>query len=134
MKERVHHRLLVWKESIELVKDVYEATRKFPTEEMYGLSSQMRRAAVSVPSTIAEGAGRSGSVEFRRFLVIARGSLSELDTQTVIARELDFLRDAGSLDLRIERVFSLLGGLIRSEDKRMRTNRDDNTSPLTPHA
>ena len=133
MKERAHHRLMAWQESIQLVRHVYRVTGTFPKEEMYGLSTQMRRAAVSVPSYIAEGAGRSGSVEFRRFLLIARGSLSELETQTVIARELDFFPGAGSLDLRIERIFSLLGGLIRSTEKRIGTNKDDNASLLTPY-
>ena len=116
MKERVHHRLQVWQESIELVKDVYEATSKFPREEMYGLISQMRRAVVSVPSNIAEGAGRAGHSEFMRFLFIARGSLSELETQIHLARELKLLRpsDTDVLATRLEKVFSLLGGLIRS--------------------
>ena len=116
MKERVHHRLQVWQESIKLVKDVYEATSKFPREEMYGLISQMRRASVSVSSNIAEGAGRASHSEFVRFLFIARGSLSELETQIYLARELKFIRplDTDALDTRINKVFSLLGGLIRS--------------------
>ena len=112
---RVHHDLKVWRESIALVKDVYQITSHFPQQEVFGLVSQMRRAAVSVPSNIAEGAGRAGDSEFARFLMIARGSLSELDTQVVLARELGYLQDSDGIDERIERVFSLLGGLIRAK-------------------
>lgn len=75
-----HKDLNVWKESIQLVIDVYEITQKLPSEEKYGLISQIRRSAVSVPSNISEGVGRSSTKEFIRFLDIANGSLSELET------------------------------------------------------
>jgi four helix bundle protein len=74
--------------AIQLVKLIYTTTASFPKEEMYGLTSQMRRAAVPVPSNIAEGAARGGTREFVQFLTMARGSLSELETQVLIAREL----------------------------------------------
>jgi len=77
---RPHYNLTAWKESMALVKAVYLASQSFPKEEIYGLTSQMRRAAVSVPSNLAEGAARSGQREFAHFLSIARGSLSELET------------------------------------------------------
>jgi len=72
-----------------LVSGVYQITRSFPKEELYGLTSQMRRAAVSIPSNLAEGAARTGQKEFAQFLSIAKGSLSELETQLLIAADLD---------------------------------------------
>lgn len=109
---RKHHRLLVWKESIELVKQVYELSSHYPKDELYGLTSQMRRAVVSVPSNIAEGAARDSSAEFVRFLIISRGSLSELETQLLIAKELGYYYDDKVLG-QIEKVFALIGGLIK---------------------
>jgi four helix bundle protein len=82
--------LLVWQRSMELTLEVYRCTQGFPREEVYGLTSQMRRSAVSIPSNIAEGQGRGSDREFSRFLDIARGSLCELQTQLEIARSLDF--------------------------------------------
>ena len=110
---RKHHKLLAWQESIKLVKQVYEISSHYPKEELYGLTSQMRRAAVSVPSNIAEGAARDSSTEFARFLVISRGSLSELETQLLIAKELGYDQN-DKLFEQIDRVFALLGGLLRS--------------------
>ncbi|HWB00364.1 MAG TPA: four helix bundle protein [Pirellulales bacterium] len=80
--------LIVWQKAIDLVEAIYDATRGFPTEERYGLSSQLRRAAVSIPSNIAEGQGRASSRDFARFLEIALGSLAEVETQLVIAGRL----------------------------------------------
>lgn len=86
--------LEVWKKGIELVKLVYEITSKFPEEERYGLSAQMRRSAVSVPSNIAEGFKRWHTKEFKQFLNITLGSLAELETQLAIAKEISYLDDA----------------------------------------
>ncbi len=97
-----------------MVKTVYEATAHFPRDELYGLTSQMRRAAVSVPSNIAEGAARFGVREFLQFLSIARGSLSELETQIIIANQLGLIEESEDLLAQLERVFALLGGLIVS--------------------
>ncbi|MGA7110688.1 MAG: four helix bundle protein [Terracidiphilus sp.] len=80
--------LVVWKKSVQLAVKIYGVTRNFPREELYGLTSQIRRAAVSVPSNIAEGQGRLSSGEFRQFLGIARGSNFELQTQLEVARAL----------------------------------------------
>lgn len=85
-----HENLEAWKFAMQLVKAVYELTADFPTEERYGLAQQMRRAAVSIPSNIAEGAGRNGTKEYLHFIGIARGSLSELETQLQLAVMLGF--------------------------------------------
>ena len=110
-----HRDLLVWQEAINLVGLIYQCTADFPREEVFGLTSQMRRAAVSVPSNIAEGAARNGKREFVQFLGVARGSLSELETQVIISRDLGFLTSSVSeLSEKIERLFKLINGLIRS--------------------
>jgi len=82
--------LIVWQKSISLVTFVYKITKTFPSEELYGLSSQMRRSAVSIPSNIAEGSRRSTKKDFRHFLCIAFGSGAELETQLLIARNLGY--------------------------------------------
>lgn len=110
------HDLLVWKRSIEMTTEIYQLTAEFPKSEIYGLTSQMRRAAVSVPSNIAEGAGRGSKAEFRQFLNMARASNGELQTQLIIASNLGFgsterLRTAESLSHEIGR---MLNGLLNS--------------------
>jgi four helix bundle protein len=117
--KRKHHELRVWQESMRLVKGIYAATGQFPREEVYALTSQMRRAAVSVPSNISEGAARTSTKEFLQFLSIARGSLSELETQVILAGDLDYLEDNLPLLASIERIFGLLGGLINSMQKKV---------------
>ncbi len=91
MKTRRFRDLHVWQRSMRLVEVVYTATRPFPKEELFGLASQMRRAAVSIPSNIAEGQGRDSDKSFALFLSQARGSLYELETQTELARNLGML-------------------------------------------
>ena len=87
-----HYReLIVWQKAMDLVTQVYQLTRLFPREELYGLTNQIRRAAVSIPSNIAEGQARQSTAEFRNFLSIAQGSLAELDTQILIAVNLNYL-------------------------------------------
>ena len=88
---RSYRELKVWQKGIELVKLMYGLTQSFPKSETYGLASQMQRAAVSVPSNIAEGQGRQHTGEFRQFLYIAIGSAAELDTQLVVAVELGYI-------------------------------------------
>ena len=104
-----------------LVEDVYALTRAFPEDERFGLSSQLRRAAVSVPSNIAEGAARFGAAEFLRFLHIARGSLAEVDTQLCLAERLGFCV-ADDLLKRVETLFITLQLLIRSQQRRTASN------------
>ena len=93
-----HHELKVWRTAIKLAKSVYELTRELPKEELYGLTSQMRRAATSIASNIAEGAARNGTKEFIQFLYIAVGSANELDTHVEISKEVGFMSlEKGSL-------------------------------------
>ena len=88
---RSFHELLVWQKAHQLTLNVYVASRGFPREELYGLTSQIRRAASSVAASIAEGCGRDGNNEFRRFLEIAMGSASELEYHLLLARDLQLL-------------------------------------------
>jgi four helix bundle protein len=111
---RPHYNLHAWKKAIVLVKDVYNVTKSFPNEEIYGLVSQMRRAAVSVPSNIAEGAARSSKKEFIRFLTISRGSLSELETQLFISVELGYMDRSNDVFLLLGQVSRLITGLHKS--------------------
>jgi four helix bundle protein len=93
----------VWKRSITFVTQIYSATSTFPKHELYSLVSQLRRAAVSVPSNISEGAARKNTTEYRQFLYIALGSLSELETQLIICRNLDYLSSSDFEFLLAER-------------------------------
>lgn len=86
--------LIVWQKSIRLVSEIYKISKKFPVEERYGLTSQIQRAAVSVPSNIAEGRGRRSRKDFVQFLYFSLGSLAELDTQLIIAKELSYIEKA----------------------------------------
>ena len=106
--------LIAWQKAMELVTEIYRATHRFPKEELFGLMSQLRRAAVSIPSNIAEGKGRLSKGEFRQFLGNARGSLAELETQILIARNLDYLDEAETNRLlaMVEEVGKILNGLI----------------------
>jgi four helix bundle protein len=92
--------LRVWQESMDLTIEIYRATSEFPKHETYGLTSQMRRAAVSVPSNIAEGKGHRSDPEFVRFLFHARGSLLELQTQLLIAQRLEYLSEEKASEIR----------------------------------
>jgi len=91
MDSRLHRKLDVWQKSMELVRAIYQTTAGFPKNEEYGLSSQMRRVAVSVPSNLAESAARTSKNEFKQFLNIAQGLLSELDTQVELAHMLGYI-------------------------------------------
>jgi four helix bundle protein len=88
---KTHKDLDVWKESIDLAKNMYKLTGQFPKEELYNLTSQIRRCAVSIPSNIAEGAARKSKKEFINFLYVALGSCAELETQLIISKELGFI-------------------------------------------
>lgn len=109
-----HKKMDMWKESIEFTKRIYATTSRFPKSEQYGIISQMRRAAVSVPSNISEGASRFSRKERIRFFEIARSSLVELDTQLEISIELGYLknRDQEKIDKQINVLFAMLSKLI----------------------
>lgn len=100
--------LLIWKKGIDIVKFTYQLCKSFPKDEVYGLQSQIKRSAVSIPSNIAEGYGRSYTQSYIQFLRISRGSLLELETQIIIAKELNFVTDAD---------YKIMSGLITEESK-----------------
>ena len=112
--------LVVWQRSIALVRRIYETSSEWPKAELYGLTAQVRRAAVSIPANIAEGQGRNGRREFVQHLGIAHGSLCEVETMLIIARELDYLPAAALADLteNIREVGRLLHGLRRSLEQK----------------
>ncbi|MGV0845883.1 four helix bundle protein [Empedobacter falsenii] len=109
-----HKELKVWQESMDLVVCIYETVKIFPKEELYGLTSQMKRSALSIPSNIAEGAGRNGKAEYCRFLYIALGSASELETQLEIAFRLGFIGNLIQFQKSINYIKSMLSKLIKS--------------------
>jgi len=112
MKLTGHKDLDVWKKSMALVLDVYKNTQNFPSHELYGLTSQIRRSAVSIPSNIAEGAARNSNKDFIRFCYISLGSLAELETQLIIAHELKYFEN--KFEDRIMSIKQMLNGLIAS--------------------
>ncbi|MFZ0050884.1 MAG: four helix bundle protein [Desulfobaccales bacterium] len=116
---RYYMDLIGWQKAMDLVTQIYRLTKKLPKEEMFGLTSQLRRAAVSIPSNIAEGQGRLSKGEFRVFLGNARGSLSELETQIMIANNLEYIDEPEAtvlLEMASE-AGRILNGLIASMKK-----------------
>ena len=113
---RKYRNLRVWQRADELAVDIYHVTRDFPREELYGITSQLRRAAVSVPTNISEGAGRESNPDYLRFLIIARGSLTETEYLVHLSRRLGYLSDVDweQLNNAIEQIFRSLAGLINS--------------------
>lgn len=101
--------LLIWQKGFEIVVSSYKLTKTFPQDELYALTSQIKRAAISIPSNIAEGYGRNSDKSFSHFIDISRGSLYELETQLLIAKELDFIQDTD--------MFNYVIGLINEESK-----------------
>jgi four helix bundle protein len=111
---RKYQQLLVWQKSMQLVQHVYLYTSAFPTDEKFGLISQMRRASISIPSNIAEGSARGSDRDFRRFLLVARGSLTELDTQLLLAEQLGIAAYAEHIDQLTQQIFAMLNNLIKT--------------------
>ena len=111
---RPHYKLEAWKEAMALVSAIYRVTQGFPKDEIFGLTSQLCRAAVSVPCNIAEGAARHGSKKFAQFLNIAIGSISEIETQLLIAVDLGYLSEDATVFALLEQVSKLVNGLWKS--------------------
>ena len=123
-----HKDLDVWKASIDLVVNIYSITKLFPNDELYGLTNQLRRAAVSIPSNISEGAARKSSKEFIQFSYIALGSLSELETQLIIAEKLNYIGNNDVLFNEIISIKKMIHGLIRylrNTDKSIKRVKND---------
>lgn len=115
-RSRSYRDLVIWNKSIALVGKIYSSTRSFPKEEIYGLTSQIRRAGISIPANIAEGQARNSKGEFLQFFGIAQGSLAELERLLMISRNLEYLtsKDAEELLINCEEISRLLAGLKNS--------------------
>ncbi len=115
MKIKNYKDLDIWKRSIGVVENIYKITKNFPKEEMYGLTSQLRRSAVSIPSNIAEGFARFSNKEYKHFLFISLGSCAELSTQIIIALRLGYLerREAEELLNEIDEISKMTMGLVK---------------------
>lgn len=111
-----HHKLNVWQKSRAFVKQIYQLTKILPEEEKFGLTSQMRRAAISIPSNIAEGAGRNSRKEFANFLGICQGSIAELETQILIGQDLGFFQNnlVQALLEELDEISKMIIGLKKS--------------------
>lgn len=112
---KTYRDLHIWKKSIELVKDIYKYTEKFPKQEIYGLVSQMRRAAVSIPSNVAEGFRRHHNREYKQFMYMSLGSCAELETQVTIAKELKYLQKETEVILleSLDHICRMISNLIK---------------------
>ena len=113
--------LAVWKRAMKLTKEVYQVTRNFPADERFGLTNQIRRAAVSIPSNLAEGHARAGAAEFARFISISMGSVAELETQLMLARELEY-GDPEALEKTLQDL-NEIGKMLRGLAKAIQTRR-----------
>jgi four helix bundle protein len=115
-----HKNLIVWQKSIAFVTAIYNLTKSFPKEELYCLVNQIRRAAVSIPSNIAEGCARKNTKEYIQFLYVSLGSAAELETQLIISSNLGYIDNNGTHNLQIElgEIIRMLTGLIRSLSNR----------------
>jgi four helix bundle protein len=121
MAVRQYQELIVWQKAMDLVMRVYELTETFPSKELFGLTNQLRRAAVSIPSNIAEGQGRNSTREFVRHLSIARGSLQEVETQVLITNRLNHVGEHDKMEIleRTAEVSRLMTGLSKSLVRKM---------------
>jgi four helix bundle protein len=114
VQQRNHRDLSVRQAAMRLTQDIYALTSTFPKDELFGLSSQMRRAAVSVPSNIAEGSARNGTKELIHFLGIATGSLSELDTQLELVKRLGYSKDINHIQATLDETTALILAMAKS--------------------
>jgi four helix bundle protein len=121
VQQRNHRDLRVWQAAMRLTQEIYALTSTFPKDELFGLSSQMRRAAVSVPSNIAEGSARNGTKELIHFLSIATGSLSELDTQLELAQRLGYSEDISNIQAILDETTALVLAMAKSLKSKLQT-------------
>jgi four helix bundle protein len=121
MAERLksYKELEVWKASMDFVVEIYKITEAFPGTERYGLISQIRRSSVSIPSNIAEGAGRKNTGEFIQFLYVSNGSLSEVETQLEIAKRLNYIENNDDCTNRIKHIRTMLINLIKALNQKL---------------
>ena len=114
-KIKTYRDLNIWNTGIGLVKDIYKLTEKFPKHEMYGLVSQMRRSAISIPSNVAEGFRRHHNKEYRQFLYVSLGSCAELETQLTIAKELEYLPENEEIWLleKLDHICRMISNLLK---------------------
>lgn len=110
---KTYKELIVWQKSIDLVKELYALSSTFPENEKFGLTSQIRRASISIPSNIAEGWGRFSRPNYIQFLRISRGSLFEVETQLIIAKELNYINDCETAEGLLKEISSMLNSLIK---------------------
>lgn len=127
MKIRNYQDLTVWQKSMDLAEGIYRASRAFPASEVYGLSSQVRKAAVSIASNVAEGQGRRSTGDYQRFLSIAQGSLSELETQVLLAKRLQYLKEPESE--RLLELSSQVGRMIHGLRKSLENHKRKTLTP-----
>jgi four helix bundle protein len=134
MAVKPYQDFVAWQKAIALVKEIYRATDQLPQNEIYGLTSQLRRAAVSIPSKIAEGQGRASSGEFIQFLCHARCSLFEVETQVIVATDIGYLSNDQRTILidKVSELGRILNGLINSVQNRKRTG-TSHQPPATGH-
>ena len=121
----------IWNKGIALVKDIYKTTKNFPKDEIYGLSNQIRRSAVSIPSNIAEGFMRQHTNEMIQFLYITLGSCGELDTQLIVAKELAYIGE--QVFVKINEELNSLMKMVRNLIKSLRLRRTKHQTPNTKH-
>lgn len=121
MEMKPHQNLVAWQVSCQLVKELYLATALFPASEKFGIVSQIRRAAISIPANIAEGAGRQSMKEYQHFLSISMGSVSELDTLLIVSKSIGYLKENEFQDytIRLEHISKLIHGLIKKIKSRI---------------
>ncbi len=108
-----HKKLDVWIKSIEMVSEIYKLTKTFPKEEIYGLTSQIRRSAVSIPSNIAEGSARKGDAETIQFVYIAIASLAELETQLIISQKIGYIENIDEISAKLLDIKQMALGLVK---------------------
>jgi four helix bundle protein len=119
MSCRNHTGLIAWQKALNLAHEVHEITKGFPKSETFGLAAQMRRSAISIPSSIAEGAARAGTREFLQFLHVARGSFAELETQLILACRARYITEDHRILRQLEDVGKLVNALIMGVRRRL---------------